>query len=120
MQGDERRVIEVLRWLDDNRGAVGALSLEDAFRNIQSFDVGIVFAEEAGSRFADNQIKVIYLALRDLAATDADRQRLERFRARMNYTPPANLPPRDTHRRYWDPMATSGKIYNFRSSDEDD
>lgn len=95
-QGDERRVIEVLRWLDDNRGAVGALSLEDAFLNVRSFGVGMDFAEEVGSRFADNQLKVVHLALKDLADSAAEYQRLERFRVRMNYTAPASLPPPKT------------------------
>jgi hypothetical protein len=86
-QGEETRIIEVLRWLDDNRGAVGALSLEDAFTHIHNFGVGIRFAEEVGARFADNQMGVVYRALSTLASNDDERQRLARFCERFAFTP---------------------------------
>ncbi|MBL4929313.1 hypothetical protein [Fuscibacter oryzae] len=84
-QGEESRIVEVLRWLDGNRGAVGALSLESAFSQIRSFEIGIQFAEEAGKNFANNQLKVVIRALRNLSSSDADRRRLESLCQRLNY-----------------------------------
>ncbi|TNH38336.1 hypothetical protein [Paracoccus haeundaensis] len=92
-QGQEDRVIEVLRWLNNARGAVGALSLDDAFRNIESFDVGLRFAQEAAPNFADNQITVVYFALRNLARSKQHRMMLEAFCKSVKYTPPRNIMP---------------------------
>lgn len=92
-QGQEDRVIEVLRWLNNARGAVGALSLDDAFRHIRSFDVGLRFAQEAAPDFADKQVSVVYYALKNLARSKQQLVRLEAFCRSVKYTPPRNTIP---------------------------
>ena len=90
-QGQEDRVIEVLRWLNKARGAVGALSLDDAFRHIKNFDAGLRFAQEAAPDFADNQVSVVYFALRNLAGSSHDIMRLEAFCRNIEFTPPIDI-----------------------------
>lgn len=81
-QGQEDRVIEVIKWLDNNRGAAGALSLENAFSHIKDFDLALQLAHELEPRLADNQIKVIDSALATLANRRQDFERLTSFRRR--------------------------------------
>lgn len=118
-QGNEARIIEVLRWLNADRGAVGALSLDDAFRNIQSFGIGLRFAEEAAPSFADNQIAVVYFALRSLAKSSHERIMLEAFRKRLNYKPPKNIP-QEIPRRSERSVETErlAKLFNLSAADD--
>lgn len=84
--GVEERVAEVIRWLDNNRGAAGALSLENAFVHIRDFGLGLRLACDISPHLADNQLKVIDQALSILAITKIDREALDRFRgSRSNY-----------------------------------
>ncbi|MFV1753402.1 hypothetical protein [Phaeobacter sp. JH18-37] len=83
-QGDEHRVAEVIRWLEDERGAAGALSLESAFSHIKSFDLAVRLANEIGPRLAANQLGVINSALYSLANSYEDRTRHQSFRTRFN------------------------------------
>lgn len=117
-QGNEARVIEVLRWLNADKGAVGALSLDNAFRNIRSFGVGLRFAEEAASSFADNQLAVVYFALRGLARTSSERTSLEAFRRRVKYNPPSAAPPQVLHSLGHDVEPVS-KIFGVNFTEED-
>lgn len=82
-QGDEHRVAEVIRLLEDERGAAGALSLENAFSHIKSFDLAMRLANEIGPRLAANQISVINSALNSLAQSSEHRKRHQSFRKRF-------------------------------------
>ena len=78
--GVEERVAEVIRWLDNNRGAAGALSLENAFLHIRDFDLGLRLAYDISPHLADNQLKVIDHALSALVYTKTEREALDTFR----------------------------------------
>ena len=81
-QGKKARVVEVIKWLDDNRGAVGALSLENAFVHIKSFEIAIWLAQYLAPRLGANQLDVIDSALTNLAFRERkkDMDQLAAFR----------------------------------------
>lgn len=82
-QGKEERVIEVIKWLDDNRGAAGALSLENAFGHIKNFDLAFRLANDLAPRLADNQLNVVASSLSKLVYAKQDNERVESFRRRF-------------------------------------
>ena len=79
-EGREERVAEIVRWLDNNRGAAGALSLENAFVHIRDFELAFRLAQDIATHLADNQISVIDRELSKLAYLSTDRERLAGFR----------------------------------------
>lgn len=79
-QGQEDRVIEIVKWLDDHRGAAGALSLENAFIYIKNFDLAFKLARDLAPRLADNQISVMDTALSNLAFGKQETEQLASFR----------------------------------------
>lgn len=83
-QGDEDRVIELLRWLEGNRGALGTLTLETALEKIEDFSTVLRFAQEMAQRVQSGQRSVLLQALRRLATSDLDRQKLAEFADRLN------------------------------------
>lgn len=82
-QGREERVVEVIKWLDDNRGAAGALSLENALNLINDFDLAFHLANDLALRLADNQLSVVESSLRNLAYRKQDNERVASFRRRF-------------------------------------
>ena len=82
VQGDEGRLVEIIRWLDDDRGASGALSLENALLHITNFDTIFTLAKELVPRLKRNQISVIDNALGSTAQLPHDIERLRAFRRR--------------------------------------
>ena len=55
--------LTMLRWLDNNRGAVGALSLDDALATISSFVALFDFASDVHMELRTNQKEVLHRAL---------------------------------------------------------
>lgn len=82
-QGREGRVAEVIKWLDDNRGAAGALSLDNAFNHIKSFELAYHLANDIAPRLADNQLAVVENSLKNLAYRRQDDERVASFRRRF-------------------------------------
>lgn len=78
-QGDEGRVVELIKWLNDNRGAIGVLSLENAFQNIQGFNPALQLAYEIADDLADNQLDAIVSQLERLVETNQHSDRLKAF-----------------------------------------
>lgn len=78
-QGRSDRVLEVLRWLNDNRGAVGALSLENALLQISEFDPVLRLAVELEPDLSDFQLSIFALALRERAGNQYQRTQAQRF-----------------------------------------
>lgn len=79
-QGQERRVAEVIRWLDDNRGAAGALSLENAFVHIRDFNLALQLAQDIAPNLAENQMKVIVHALLQASYDPEHKHQVNRLR----------------------------------------
>lgn len=84
-QGDQRRVGEVIRWLNGNKGAIGALSLENAFIHIRDFDVALKLASDLAPSLAANHIAVLEKALSSLAHTTGERSLLRSFRSKHGF-----------------------------------
>lgn len=91
-QGNERRIASVLTWLNDNRGAAGALSLENAIVHIKDFDLLHQLALKFAPHMKANQLKVIDNALSGLAYRDQDAARLRDFRRKVGIRVPTRPP----------------------------
>jgi hypothetical protein len=84
-QGDERRIANVVEWIDDGRGAAGAISLENAFIHIKNFDIAFSLAKKLSPRMKSNQRNVIDLALSKLAVSRKDMERLREYKGGAFY-----------------------------------
>ena len=82
-QGREERVVEVVKWLENNQGAAGALTLENTFGQLKDFELAANLAFEISPRLADNQINVIYNTLHGLTKNTRDLDRLASFNRRF-------------------------------------
>ncbi|MFA8384581.1 MAG: hypothetical protein ACEPO2_03105 [Pelagibaca sp.] len=82
-QGKEKRIVELVKWLDGNRGAAGALSLDNAFLQIKEFDLGLDLATRIAARLSDNQLAILDSNLSRMAYREGDRARLNAFRRRF-------------------------------------
>lgn len=78
-QGNVERTLEMLRWLNNNRGAVGALSLEDALSRINSFAALFDFASDVYMDLAANQMNVLRRALDRTAMNSSQRAKVRRL-----------------------------------------
>ncbi|MBP0483880.1 hypothetical protein [Sagittula salina] len=78
-QGSVERTLEMLRWLNNNRGAVGALSLDDALARINSFAPLFDFASDVHMDLSVNQINVLRQALDRTAKDSAQRAKVRRL-----------------------------------------
>lgn len=78
-QGNQLRVAEVIRWLEDSKGAAGALSLENAFVHIKDFELSMRLAIDLAPRLKPNQLVVVQRSLKSLALTSADQSRVQKF-----------------------------------------
>lgn len=78
-QGNVERTLEMLRWLDNNRGAVGALSLDDALATINSFVALFDFASDVHMELRTNQKEVLRRALERNATSSAQREKVRRL-----------------------------------------
>lgn len=78
-QGNVERTLEMLRWLNHNRGAVGALSLDDALTRVNSFVALFDFASDVHVDLAENQINVLRQALNRTAKDSAQRAKVRRL-----------------------------------------
>lgn len=78
-QGSVERTLELLRWLNNNRGAVGALSLDDALTRINSFTALFDFATDVHMDLAVNQLNVLRQALNRTAKDSAQRSKVRRL-----------------------------------------
>lgn len=75
-QATPERIVEVVKWLEGNRGAAGALSLESAFQKIPDFDMAWDLAQEIFPRLSENQKAVVRVALLNLELKARDRARV--------------------------------------------
>ncbi len=82
-QGNGTRVVEVIRWLDDNKGAAGALSLENALSIIKDFDLALRLAKELAPRLAQNQLSAVADALDVKAVTREQVETLKSMRTKF-------------------------------------
>ncbi|PJE27120.1 hypothetical protein CVM50_17790 [Pseudooceanicola marinus] len=78
-QGRVERTLEMLRWLNDNRGAVGALSLDEALTRINSFTALFDFASDVHMDLSSNQIGVLREALDRTAKGSAQRAKVRQL-----------------------------------------
>lgn len=79
-QGNSARVVEVVRWLDQDRGAVGALSLENAIRAINDFTDLYRLGKALRPNLRGSQLEVFKQRLTHLAVTDEERAQARRLR----------------------------------------
>lgn len=81
-QGNSSRVSEVVRWLDKSKGAVGALSLENAINNIDNFEAVYRLADILGPNLKGNQIDVFIVRLSELAKINSEYLKIRSFKLR--------------------------------------
>lgn len=81
-QGNSSRVSEVVRWLDQSKGAIGALSLENAITNMDNFEAVYKLAEVLAPNLKSNHISILNIRLSELARIDEDYLKLRRFKLR--------------------------------------
>lgn len=79
-QGESSRISKIVQWLDRSKGAVGALSLENAIDNIHDFTSVYKLAEMLAPNLKPNQLHVFNSRLSKLAYMDSDRSNLSKFR----------------------------------------
>jgi hypothetical protein len=75
-QAIPERIVEVVKWLEGNRGAAGALSLENAFQKIPDFEMAWELARDISPRLSENQKAVVRNSLKKLARKSEDRARV--------------------------------------------
>jgi len=78
-EGNPERSLELLRWLNNNRGAVGGLSLDDALARIDSFPALIDFATDVRATLATNQINILRRALERTAKNSSHRAKVRQL-----------------------------------------
>ena len=71
-QADGERVIEVVRWLDQDRGAVGALSLENAIQHLNDFSDLYKLGMVLRPNIRASQIEVLKSRLLQLARSKTE------------------------------------------------
>ncbi|WP_423211849.1 hypothetical protein [Paracoccus yeei] len=79
-QGNGPRISEVILWLDRSRWSLGGLSLENAVANIDDFDAVYNLAKMLAPNERSNQTGILESRMSQLARTDMERAKLNRFR----------------------------------------
>lgn len=79
-QADSGRVMQVVRWLDQDRGAVGALSLENAIRSIQDFAALYRLGKTLQPNLRGSQLDVLRQRLLQLAVNAEEVAQAKRLR----------------------------------------
>ncbi|MGZ3218374.1 hypothetical protein ACNR9W_017800 (plasmid) [Paracoccus sp. T5] len=79
-QADSARVMQVVRWLDQDRGAVGALSLENAIRSIQDFAALYRLGKTLQPNLRGGQLDVLRHRLLQLAVNAEEVAQAKRLR----------------------------------------
>ena len=76
---DQQRLAGLILWQNANKGAVGALSLDNLFGAFKDFSVAMRTAEAIAPNLAPNQISVVLFVLLGLVNSSEEQSRFERF-----------------------------------------
>lgn len=78
-QANSERVVMVLEWLDQDRGAVGVLSLENTIQQIDDFSELYLLAKRLSTNLRPSQRKALTSRLLQLARSDAEIAQVRRL-----------------------------------------
>ncbi len=76
---DQQRLAGLILWQNANKGAVGALSLDNLFGAFKDFSLAMRTAEVIAPNLAPNQISVVLGVLRGLVNESQEQSRFDRF-----------------------------------------